>query len=324
MAGTPPATPPLSSSPANAAPHAGPAWTRNVSKPPSRVRSPYVSNAASQSSLSLAAPSPPPPPPQATTNASQGGPSGGSGGGPLTTSTTAAPAHVQTEAPYLTHVHRHHGQLTLVAPDNLGARRQPGTIDPPQSRHDAGGGWGLAESNDAATDYMQPPWIEEELAAEARANKKLKSRKGNKKKDKEQKAKRERAIMSAVANAGKSPAGTSPLPSPAAGEERAQPNLPSPGQLAPSNGTTPRASPGLSSTAPSTRPGMTPRTASGTSSSLHPPSSTAPSRGTRRTRATQGAAGPAGDGRTLGGSSSMTSGSSGKHSRASQFDHTDC
>ncbi|GAA6024500.1 hypothetical protein JCM8202_006350 [Rhodotorula sphaerocarpa] len=310
MAGTPPATPPLSSSPANAAPHAGPAWTRNVSKPPSRVRSPYASNAASQSSLSLAAPSPPPPPPQATTNASQGGPSGGSGGGPLTTSTTAAPAHVQTEAPYLTHVQRHHGQLTLVAPDNLGARRQPGTIDPPQSRHDAGGGWGLAESNDAATDYMQPPWIDEELAAEARANKKLKSRKGNKKKDKEQKAKRERAIMSAVANAGKSPAGTSPLPSPAAGEERAQPNLPSPGQLAPSNGTTPRASPGLSSTASSTRPGMTPRTASGTSSSLHPPSSTAPSRGTRRTRATQGAAGPAGDGRTLGGSSSMTSGSS--------------
>ncbi|KAI5476734.1 hypothetical protein MNV49_007324 [Pseudohyphozyma bogoriensis] len=35
------------------------------------------------------------------------------------------------EAPYLTHLVRHHGQLTLTQPDNLGARRQPGVQDVP-------------------------------------------------------------------------------------------------------------------------------------------------------------------------------------------------
>ncbi|GAA5982161.1 hypothetical protein JCM10908_004763 [Rhodotorula pacifica] len=304
---TPPASPPIHAGGAGGA-HSGPAWTRNVQKPSPRVAALGGSAAgASASNLSLASPAAP-----------------GTGAG----TGTRSPAPPD-EAPYLTHIHRHHGQLTLVAPDNLGARRQPGTIDPPHLRHDAGGGWGVIEMDDpdlptpeeaAASAAAVPPG-----AAGAGGGKKLKLKKGTskRKREKEQKEKRERAIASAVANAGKSPAGVSPLPSPA--EEYPPPPSSTHGYfLGPpsSNATTPRASPGLSTTSTqpgtgstSTRPGMTPRSTSGTSSSLQQQATTAAaSRRARRTpkptRAGAAAATTSAEDQLTAGSSSRTSGSS--------------
>jgi hypothetical protein len=43
------------------------------------------------------------------------------------------------EAPYLTHIVRHHGHLTLIAPDNHGARRLPGTEDAKEAEGTATG-----------------------------------------------------------------------------------------------------------------------------------------------------------------------------------------
>lgn len=97
----------------------------------------------------------------------------------------------------MTHVHRHHGQLTLVAPDNLGARRQPGTIDPPERRVDAGGGWGVSP----------PPHVEDE-SAEPNVMKKKKRKKksaAEQRREREEREKREREILSAVQNAGRTP-----------------------------------------------------------------------------------------------------------------------
>lgn len=57
----------------------------------------------------------------------------------------------QQEAPYLTHLVRHHGQLTLTAADNLGARRPPGPEASTSSLSlrsiESGGGVGMEESS---------------------------------------------------------------------------------------------------------------------------------------------------------------------------------
>ncbi|GAA6007710.1 hypothetical protein JCM10207_004849 [Rhodosporidiobolus poonsookiae] len=150
--------------------HSGPAWTRNTTKHPSRPSpaSPYstpsVTAASSASSLSLAS-----------------------------TSTQ--------DAPYLTHVHLHHGRPTLVAPDNLGARRQPGQVDPPSARIDAHGGTGV-----------QGVQVEVEASSEGRAAPRRKVKKKSdreKERERRDRDRKEQQILTAVANAGRTP---SPLP----------------------------------------------------------------------------------------------------------------
>ena len=103
--------------------HSGPAWTasRRKAKAKKRAEQPipagqiegisFYSNASSSSSLTLPHQAPPLP----------------------ARSTSAPNANIPevVDAPYLTHVVHHHGKLTLVPPDNLGHRRQPGTPDPP-------------------------------------------------------------------------------------------------------------------------------------------------------------------------------------------------
>lgn len=97
----------------------GPAWTtpsrrkaKNRIEPPSPAGqlegATFYSNGSSSSSLTL---------PQLTPT--------------LPARSASAPPPVGEDAPYLTHVVHHHGKLTLVAPDNHGHRRQPGTADTP-------------------------------------------------------------------------------------------------------------------------------------------------------------------------------------------------
>jgi len=107
--------------------HAGPAWTtsRRKAKAKKRAEQPipagqvdgisFYSNTSSSSSLTL--PQQAPPLPVRSTSAPNANASANSG--------------EVVDAPYLTHVVHHHGKLTLVPPDNLGLRRQPGTPDPP-------------------------------------------------------------------------------------------------------------------------------------------------------------------------------------------------
>lgn len=129
----------------------------------------------------------------------------------------------QRDAPYLTHVARHHGHLTLVAPDNLGARRQPGTRDPPDATIDARGSWGIpaypaypAAADDAPSEL--PP------AGQA----KIKKRSDRaRKKEREERQRRERAVASAVANAGRTPS-----PSPTAHAHPLAPSSPTPPPMA--------------------------------------------------------------------------------------------
>ncbi|BGP31716.1 hypothetical protein JCM10296v2_003490 [Rhodotorula toruloides] len=192
------ATPPLS-------PHSGPAWTRKQQQqagsdppPASTPTPPIASSSPHKTPRTRPARSP----------YGVGGPAfansapliaaslGGAGSGSV--STLSLPAQTTTQdAPYLTHIHRHHGQLTLVAPDNLGARRQPGTVDPPDRRVDAGGGWGISP----------PPLVEDE-GAEPNVMKKKKRKKKSaleQRREKEEREKRERDILSAVQNAGRTP-----------------------------------------------------------------------------------------------------------------------
>ncbi|GAA5877697.1 hypothetical protein JCM3774_006645 [Rhodotorula dairenensis] len=302
---TPPASPPIQTATGGGT-HSGPAWTRNVQKPSPRIAALGGAAGAAASASSLSLPG-----------------SAARGSGHATTD----------EAPYLTHVHRHHGQLTLVAPDNLGARRQPGTVDPPHLRHDAGGGWGVIDLDDpdlptpeeATAAFITPashpttPAIGLGIGGKKH---KLKKGTSKKKREKEQREKRERAIASAVANAGKSPARVSPLPSPA-DEYPPPPPLASHGShLAPptfsSNSTTPRASPGLSTTTTTTtsttpagsRPSMTSRSTSGTSSSLQQQATAAATVAAASRRARRTRPGVGGEDETIAGSSSRTSGSS--------------
>ncbi|BGP70144.1 hypothetical protein NBRC10513v2_003499 [Rhodotorula toruloides] len=192
------ATPPLS-------PHSGPAWTRKQQQaagsdppPASTPTPPTTSSSPRKTPRTRPARSP----------YGVGGPAfansapliaaslGGTGSGSV--STLSLPAQTTTQdAPYLTHIHRHHGQLTLVAPDNLGARRQPGTVDPPERRVDAGGGWGISP----------PPLVEDE-GAEPNVMKKKKRKKKSaleQRREREEREKRERDILSAVQNAGRTP-----------------------------------------------------------------------------------------------------------------------
>ncbi|GAA5928418.1 hypothetical protein JCM10213_005730 [Rhodosporidiobolus nylandii] len=153
-------------------PHASPAWTRQNNKSPAKSRpphrrnpgsagtgggSPYTAPASSSSSLSL----------QSTTTS--------------------------TEAPYLTHVHLHHGRPTLIAPDNLGARRQPGTVDSPAQLFDAGGGTGVTG-------------VSVEEGSEGKGKRKVKKkREKEKERERREREMRERVVQSAVANAGRTP-----------------------------------------------------------------------------------------------------------------------
>ncbi|GAA5940019.1 uncharacterized protein JCM15063_001678 [Sporobolomyces koalae] len=168
-----------------AALHTGPAWTRPKTTPKKhKARSPYTGTAAaagSSSSISLGNPQ-------------------------ASTSSLTLASSVQNEAPYLTHKHRHHGQLTLVAPDNLGARRQAGTLDHPAARVDARGGFGvpgLVDGPDARPDHGP-----DDRPTEKQDKKK------KKKKRKEEEQQKQRQILAAVSNAGRTP---SPNPSNAPG-----------------------------------------------------------------------------------------------------------
>lgn len=121
----------------------------------------------------------------------------------LRPSPSSSPAPAPTPAPgadppqYLTHVHRHHGQITLVAPDNLGQRRQPGTVDPPARAVNAGGGWGVPTERAPAMDERE---LDRDDAAKLR---KMRKRQGRR--EREERMRRERAIASAVVNAGRTP-----------------------------------------------------------------------------------------------------------------------
>ncbi|GAA5971139.1 hypothetical protein JCM21900_000947 [Sporobolomyces salmonicolor] len=156
-------------------PHSGPAWTRNPKSSPKKHTHrthPYLADpASSSSSLSL---------PLASTSS-------------LTLASSSSHSSQQPGAPYLTHIHRHHGQLTLVAPDNLGARRQAGTLDPPETRVDARGGFGI------------PGLVEGEQDDEEEPGRKGKNKVKKKKKKKDLDEQVERDIQHAVRNAGRTP-----------------------------------------------------------------------------------------------------------------------
>ncbi|GAA5997811.1 hypothetical protein JCM5350_007937 [Sporobolomyces pararoseus] len=162
----------------------GPAWTRTSKSSPKKTRTPYSAGAASStSSISLLNP-------QASTsslNLSQN-------------QNQNQNQNSQNEAPFLTHRQRYHGKLTLVAPDNLGARRQAGTVDAPETRIDARGGFGLPgiEGTEGDEDGFGGGQEEDERA------KKIK-KKVKKKKRKEEEQLRQREIMAAVSNAGRTP-----------------------------------------------------------------------------------------------------------------------
>lgn len=192
------ATPPLS-------PHSGPAWTRKQQQtawsdnpPASTPTPPTASSSPRKTPRTRPARSPYGVGGPAFANSAPLIAASLSGAGSGSVSTLSLPAQTTTQdAPYLTHIHRHHGQLTLVAPDNLGARRQPGTVDPPERRVDAGGGWGISP----------PPLVEDE-SAEPNVMKKKKRKKKSaleQRREREEREKRERDILSAVQNAGRTP-----------------------------------------------------------------------------------------------------------------------
>ncbi|CDR48136.1 RHTO0S16e02036g1_1 [Rhodotorula toruloides] len=192
------ATPPL-------LPHSGPAWTRKQQQtawsdnpPASTPTPPTASSSPRKTPRTRPARSPYGVGGPAFANSAPLIAASLSGAGSGSVSTLSLPAQTTTQdAPYLTHIHRHHGQLTLVAPDNLGARRQPGTVDPPERRVDAGGGWGIS-----------PPPIVEDESAEPNVMKKKKRKKKSaleQRREKEEREKRERDILSAVQNAGRTP-----------------------------------------------------------------------------------------------------------------------
>ena len=207
----------------------GPAWTRVTAKPtrsrppgppvwpPQLRRSPASDPALAHAAHATHGPAATAPagPPTPTR------PYGTTGAGASTVSLPAQPlAHylpppppVERDAPYLTHVARHHGHLTLVAPDNLGARRQPGTRDPPDQAIDARGSWGVPSYSDDA-DAHQPQ--QQQPKIKKRSDK-------ARKKEREERQRRERVVASAVANAGRTPS-----PSPGAGAPQLAAYLPSP------------------------------------------------------------------------------------------------
>lgn len=83
-------------------PVAGPAWTGKKKKSKQELRKPTPSPNLTT----------PPFTPFASTSS-------------LSLVPSTPPVSSQEEAPYLSHLARHHGQFTLVAPDNMGRRRQP-------------------------------------------------------------------------------------------------------------------------------------------------------------------------------------------------------
>lgn len=179
-------TPPTNHPPPPTTTESGPAWLRNPKTSPKKhkSRTPYSANAAnaaasSSSSISLLNP-------QASTSSL----------------TLAQPA----EPPYLAHKHRYHGQLTLVAPDNSARARQAGTVDPPEMRIDARGGFGLPGMD-------EEEGVEDEDGEGGGGGQARKIRKKvKKKKKKEEEQQRQRQIMQAVSNAGRTPSPSSNAP----------------------------------------------------------------------------------------------------------------
>lgn len=90
-------------------PVAGPAWTGKKKKSKQELRKPIPSPNLTTSPAS-------PFTPFASTSS-------------LSLPPSTPPVTTQEEAPYLSHLARHHGQFTLVAPDNMGRRRQPDTVE---------------------------------------------------------------------------------------------------------------------------------------------------------------------------------------------------
>ncbi|GAA5904295.1 uncharacterized protein JCM6883_006438 [Sporobolomyces salmoneus] len=187
-------TPPTSNSIPPVVSHSGPAWTRNPKSSPKKQHksrttgTPYAQAtgaASSTSSISLLNPQ-------------------------ASTSSLSLPQ--QNEAPYLTHKQRYHGQLTLVAPDNLGARRQAGTVDAPETRVDARGGFGVTGMMREENENREQGEAEGEAGDEDEETTRKIRKKVKKKKKKEEEQLRQRQIMAAVSNAGRTPSPNSNAP----------------------------------------------------------------------------------------------------------------